>query len=76
MQLDALKRTAGRPKENGGRIDHHYNEVKSRDIPAEQSTDSAKQIQRFIRFTYLIGPMLDDVDEGRIPVNAGVKLSY
>lgn len=77
MKLDALKRAAGRPsKENGGQVDHNLRGVKSRDIIATESNDSAKQIERFIRLTYLISDILKKVDNKSIAFNPAVELSY
>ena len=38
--------------------------------------NSARQIQRYIRLTYLIPELLKMVDEGIIPLTAGVNYSY
>ena len=38
--------------------------------------DSRSQIQRYIRLTNLIPPLLDLVDEGRISIRPAVELSY
>jgi len=55
MRLEAMKRQAGRPsKENGGPVGHNFVGRKSRDILAEETTDSARQVQRYIRLTELI----------------------
>ena len=43
---------------------------------AETSTDSRNQIQRFIRLTELIDPILEMVDNKQIAMNAAVELSY
>lgn len=77
MRLEAMKRQAGRPaKENGGPVGHNYDGQKSRDILAEESSDSARQIQRYIRLTELVPALLDLVDEGRIALRPAVELSY
>lgn len=48
MRLEALKRQAGRPpKENGGPVGHEFEGMKSRDVLAEETPDSARQIQRY-----------------------------
>lgn len=62
MKLDAMKRQAGRPRENGGQIDPHLIRGKSRDIFAEEIGESSKQISRYIRLTYLVPDLLDRVD--------------
>lgn len=43
---------------------------------AENASDSARQIQRFIRLTNLIPEILAKVDEGKIAFNPAVELSY
>ena len=43
---------------------------------AHSAEDSARQIQRFIRLTNLIQPILDMVDERRIAFTPAVELSY
>lgn len=43
---------------------------------AEDTNDSARQVQRYIRLTYLISELLDLVDEGRIALTPAVELSY
>jgi len=43
---------------------------------AKQLGESRNQIQRYIRLTELIKPILDMVDEGRIALRPAVELSY
>lgn len=43
---------------------------------AENADDSARQIQRYIRLTYLIPEFLEKMDEGEIALSVGVELSY
>lgn len=76
MKLDAMKRQAGRPKENGGQIDPHLIRGKSRDIFAEEIGESAKQIQRYIRLTNLVPDLLNRVDNKTMAFNAAVEVSY
>lgn len=77
MRLDAMKRMPGRPnKENGGPVGHNYDGQKTRDIIAETSSDSARQIQRYIRLTELEPEILELVDEGKIGLRPAVELSY
>ena len=42
----------------------------------EQSGESDKTVQRYIRLTNLIPALLDQMDEGRIAFSVGVELSY
>lgn len=76
MKLDAMKRQAGRPKENGGQVDTHLIKGKSRDILAEQIGESAKQVDRFIRLTSLTPSILDAVDEKKLAFSPAVEVSY
>ena len=77
LKLEAMKRKTGRPsKENCDQIGHNYSGRKSVDIMAEESPDSRNQIQRYIRLTELIDPIMNMVDEKKIPLNAAVELSY
>ena len=50
--------------------------MKSRDVIAESTNDSARQVSRYIRLTELIPEILDKVDEGRIALRPAVELSY
>ena len=77
MKLEAMKRQAGRPsKENGVPVGHDFISGRSREVLASNSPDSNTQIQRYIRLTYLIPPLLDMVDEGKIAMRPAVELSY
>ena len=77
MKLEAMKRKAGRPsKENGDQIGNNFDGKKSVEIMAENSTDSRNQIQRYIRLTNLIDPLLEMVDSNSLAMNSAVELSY
>lgn len=43
---------------------------------AENANDSARQIQRYIRLTYLIPEFLEKMDNGEIALSVGVELSF
>lgn len=49
---------------------------KSRDLVAEETKESATQIQRYIRLTYLNKYLLDQVDAGKLALRAAVSISY
>ena len=77
MKMDAIKRSAGRTaKKNCDQIGHNSFGKRSVDILAEDSPDSRNQIQRYIRLTELIPPILTMVDERKIAFNTAVELSY
>ncbi|RNC62892.1 MAG: Chromosome-partitioning protein Spo0J [Candidatus Dichloromethanomonas elyunquensis] len=74
MKLEAMKRQAGRPgKENVSQVG---TQKRSDQLLAEQCGDSRNQVQRFIRLTELIPPILEMVDEKQIAFNPAVEISY
>ena len=75
--MKTLKRKAGRPSEkNGVPVGHHFSGQKSRDIVAGEKGEGQTQIQRYIRLTELVKPMLDLVDADTLSLRAAVELSY
>ena len=77
MKLEAIRRKAGRPSsENRDQLGHNFSGKRSVDILAGNAPDSRNQIQRFIRLTELIQPLMDMVDERKIAFNPAVELSY
>ena len=69
LKMDALSAQGKRTDLTCGQVGH-----KSRDMISE--TESGRQIQRYIRLTYLIPELLQKVDEGRIALTPAVELSY
>ena len=77
MKLEAMKRQAGRPsKENSVPLGQNFEGKTSRELLAAKSPDSNTQIQRYIRLTELIPPVLQMVDDGKIAFRPAVELSY
>ena len=76
MKLDAMKRQAGRPKNNSGQNDQNLMGTVSRDVLAKQVGESSKQVQRYIRLTELIPELLDMVDSKKLTFTVGVDISY
>ena len=77
MKLDAVKRKAGRLPKNAGQLGlNSLNGKQTRDLVGEESGDSGKQVQRFIRLNSLSAPLLDYVDEGTLAFNPAVEVSY
>ena len=85
MKLDAMKRQAGRPsKDNLRPVGADLIGTRSDELLAENSPDSARQIQRYIRLTHLIPEILDLVDNSvlkekdilQIALRPAVELSY
>ena len=73
MKLEAMKRKAGRLPKNVSQLG---TQKRSDQLMADQVGESRNQIQRFIRLTKLIPPILDMVDEKKIAFNPAVELSY
>ena len=73
MRLEAMNRQGQRTDLTFGPVGQKLN---TRDDLSEMVPDSSRQIQRFIRLTELITPLLDIVDEGRIGMRPAVELSY
>lgn len=81
MKLDAIKRQGQRndlitrktaeesEKSTCGQVGQ-----KSRDLITDE--DSGRQVQRFVRLTELIPPVLDKVNDGKIAFGPAVELSY
>lgn len=76
MKMDAIRRQAGRPAKNSVQVGQNFEGKTSREILAENSPDSATQIQRYIRLTELQPALLSMVDEGKIGFTPAVELSY
>ena len=76
MRLEAMKRQGQRTDLTCGPVDHKLEGMKSRDVIAESTNDSARQVSRYIRLTELIPEILDKVDAGRIALRPAVELSY
>lgn len=73
MKLEALNRKGQRTDLTCGQLVH---KSKARDDIAQNTEDSGRQIQRYIRLTELISDFLDQVDGKRLPFNTAVELSY
>ena len=73
MLLEARKRQGQRTDLTSVQIEQKLN---SREEVAAKAGESASAIQRYIRLTYLIDPLLDMVDTGKPGFAAGVDLSF
>lgn len=70
-----MDRTLGRPKKEG-QVVPNYQGKKTSEIIAEGTGESYKQVQRYIRLTYLIPELLEMVDNKHLAFNPAVELSY
>ena len=62
--------------ENCGQFVHNKLDPKTRDLLGVEAGESGRQVQRYIRLTNLIEPLLTMVDEKQIAMTAAVELSY
>ena len=73
MKMEAVKRQGERTDLTSCQIGTKF---RADTAVADGTGDSARTIQRFIRLTNLIPPLLDMVDEKRIAFSPAVELSY
>ena len=73
MKLDALSAQGKRTDLTSCQLG---TKLRSDELMAQSAEDSARQIQRYIRLTNLIPPILDMVDEKRMAFTPAVELSY
>ena len=73
MKLEAMKRQGFRTDLTSAQVGEKLTSVEQL---AKQSANSRTQIQRFIRLTELIPPILQMVDEGKIALTPAVELSF
>ena len=76
LKLDAIKRQGARSDLTCDQLDHKSGKGKARDIVGATLGESGPQVQRYIRLTNLITPILDMVDEKRMAMGPAVELSY
>lgn len=73
MKYEAIKRNAGRKKK--GQIDHNTGK-RSIAIIGDDSGDSAKQVQRYIKLNDLIPELLQKLDDELIGFTPAVQMAY
>lgn len=69
MKLDAIKHQGKSSCHNGAKL-------RSDETIAESSKDSARQIQRYIRLTYLVPELQEFVDNGKMKMLPAYELSF
>lgn len=69
MKLDAIKH-------QGKTSCHNGTKLRSDETIAESSKDSARQIQRYIRLTYLVPELQEFVDNGKMKMLPAYELSF
>ena len=73
MKLEALKNQGARSDLTSCQVGTKF---RADELLAENSSENARNVQRFIRLTSLIPELLDMVDEKKIAFNPAVELSY
>lgn len=68
LKLGAMKRQAGRPCKNSLQVGENFRGKFSVQILSEQIGENVTHIQRYIRLTKLISPLLAQVDNGILKV--------
>ena len=76
MKLEAMKRQGQRSDLTSTPLEPKLKGSRSNEELAASSPDSRSQIQRYIRLTELIPPVLDMVDGSKIAFRPAVELSY
>lgn len=73
LKLDVLKRQGKRSDITSTPL---VSKFRTGDFVGKDNGDSREQVRRYIRLTYLIPELLEDVDVGKIALRPAVELSY
>jgi len=73
LKMDAMSRQGHRTDLTSGQLGPKF---RTDELIAQDSSDSARQIKRYIRLTELIPEILRMVDDGKIALTPAVELSY
>ena len=76
MKMDAMKRQGYRSDLTSGQLGGKLEWKETREIIAEQTGESARQIQRYVNLTNLIPELMEMVDNKKIAFNPAVELSF
>ena len=76
LKMEALGRQGKRTDLTSGQVVPKSGENRTGDLIGAPFDESYKTVQRYIRLTHLIPPLLDMMDEGKIAFSVGVELSY
>lgn len=74
MKLEAIKRKAGRPAKNNPR--QLVGNLESADLVGQNTGESGRQVQRYIRLNELIPELQQMVEDKKLQFNPAVELSY
>lgn len=76
MKMDAMKRQGYRTDLTSGQVGRKLEGKESRELIAEQTGESARQVQRYVNLTNLIPELMQMVDEKKIAFSPAVELSF
>lgn len=76
LKLDAMKHQGARKDLTSSPLGTKLNSQRSDQILADQVGESRNQVQRYIRLTELVSPLLELVDTGKVAFRPAVELSY
>lgn len=76
MKMDAMKRQGYRSDLTSGQVGRKLDRQETREIIAEQTGESARQVQRYVNLTNLIPELMEMVDNKKIAFNPAVELSF
>lgn len=76
MKMDAMKRQGYRSDLTSGQLGRKLEGKETRGIIAEQTGESARQVQRYVNLTNLIPELMEMVDNKKIAFNPAVELSF
>ena len=76
MKMDAMKRQGYRSDLTSGQLGRKLERKETREIIAEQTGESARQVQRYVNLTNLIPELMEMVDNKKIAFNPAVELSF
>lgn len=73
QQMENTAIRAGRPSNNSS---HSATNIRTDEFIGKQYGVGKDKVRRYIRLTYLIQPLLDLVDDGKLGITVGEQLSY
>lgn len=76
MKMEAIKRSAGRPKLNWGQVGPNFPQPRTKEIVADEAGESVKQIQRYIRLNELVPELQTMVEDKKLKFNPAVEVSF
>lgn len=77
MKLEAIDRKLGRPsKENVRQVGAHFSGNRTTQIIGENTGESSRQVERYLRLNNLTPALMQMVDDGRLKTTPAVELSY